>query len=64
MQPDPVVVPSPDGAEAVTSRDWMEPFMLALALGAGVLALLLAVVTRKHLLARHVAPADSPIEVV
>jgi hypothetical protein len=35
MQPDPVFVLSVDGAEAVASRDWVEPFVLGLSLGAG-----------------------------
>ena len=57
-----VVVPSVGGADA--SRDWVEPFVLALGLGAGVFALLLIALTRKHLLARQIELADSPIEVV
>lgn len=63
VQPDVVVAPSVDGAEAVASRGWVA-FVLALSLGAGVFALVLAAVTRKHLLARQIAPADAPIEVV
>ncbi len=44
--------------------DYAALFVLALALGLGVGAVLLALLTRKHLFARQIAPADSPIQVV
>jgi hypothetical protein len=60
------------GASAVQSdtndrdhqADQVELLVLALVLGLGVGAVLLAVVTRKHLFARQISPTDSPIQVM
>jgi hypothetical protein len=49
--------PNPQG-------DRIELFTLALVLGLGVGAVALAVLTRRHLFARQIAPAESPIQVI
>jgi hypothetical protein len=64
VQLDPVVARSAGESEAVASRKHVESFVLALGLGAAVAAAVLAAMTRRHLLARQIEPADAPIEVV
>jgi hypothetical protein len=53
-----------DGPESIAQEHRVEPFVLALTLALGVGAVALAVLTRKHLFARQIAPADSPIQVM
>lgn len=48
----------------IRQGDQAELLVLALTLSLGVGAVLLAVLTRKHLFARQIAPAESPIQVM
>jgi hypothetical protein len=54
----------PNGARSrIRQGDRVELFAVALTLSLGVGAVLLAVLTRKHLFARQIAPPESPIQV-
>ena len=70
---DPDLIPESGEEETGTPPDGVriphrldnkaELFVMALALSLGVGAIVLALLTRKHLFARQIAPADSPIQV-
>jgi hypothetical protein len=54
----------PEEARSPSRRgNQVELFVLALALSLGAGAVLLALLTRKHLFARQITPAESPIQV-